>query len=507
MAESRNIYRSDNITGTILDTAHLQLDNELDRLSSLIEKETTATLFQAQQCQTRADQMLYQEGGILAGIIISRCYWEQENYRDGLKAIKDVSNRLNLLDTDQFLPEILHIHALHYWGQEKYLSAQQYWINALEQAALVGETDTEIECLIGLGNVWRITHEYKLAMSTHILAVNVANNARINCLEGKARIQLAWDYYQLNDYTEMLSVLDSAEEVLKHYPNNAWKAEMWDFRALALLGLERLEDAEKASLNAYQLAIKENISWMKTHSFISRARLELIRGNLDNAEKNLSAAENSARRFDNGELLSQISFQQSIVAEKQGNHEAALAAFRKYRKHSVKMLKEQTNRLSMDKAHSSKRQLDQRARKLINRIRGQIEFNHNERGFSNLVSETYWWEQMVLFKSELKASNHAVIIISHDIADYLQICIELAQCLCNRHDLIARLSEDKVGMLLAEKGEKAENLFCFLQQMINNYPWERRELTGSLPSISQHDILAFPFTLDQLEEDDGYITE
>ncbi|PWI32647.1 hypothetical protein DI392_14625 [Vibrio albus] len=484
-----------------MDKAQVQLDSELERLTSLVEKEPDTTLSQAQQSQIRADQTLYQEGGIQAGIIISRCYWELSDYRSGLKAIKDVHTRLNQLDTDQFLPEILHIHAQHYWGQEKYISAQQYWINALEQAALVGETDIEIESLIGLGNVWRISREYKLAMSTHTLAVNVANNARINWLEGKARIALAWDHYLLNDFTEMLSVLDGAEEVLKHYPNDAWKAEIWDFRALALLGLERLEDAENASVRAYKLAVKENISWMKTHSFISRARLELIRGNLDSAEQSLAQAERSAKKFDNGELLSQICFQQSIVAEKQNDYETALTAFRKYRKHSVKLLKDQTNRLSTDKAHSSKRQLDQRARKLINRIRGQVEFRNDGNGYSNQVSETYWWEQLVLFKSELKATTHVVVLISHQVSDYLDICIELAQCVCNRNDLIARLSEDRVGMLVAEKGEAADKLFQFLKQMINNYPWDRRGLTGPQPKVSQHDILTFPFTLEQLEED------
>ncbi|QWL02667.1 hypothetical protein JV212_16695, partial [Vibrio parahaemolyticus] len=67
------------------------------------------------------------------------------------------------LDTDDHLPEILHIFALQYWGQAKYYSAQQYWINALEQSALVDDIEIQIESLIGLGNVWRITNEHKLA--------------------------------------------------------------------------------------------------------------------------------------------------------------------------------------------------------------------------------------------------------------------------------------------------------------------------------------------------------
>ncbi|CSH91263.1 ATP-dependent transcriptional regulator [Vibrio cholerae] len=80
------------------------------------------------------------------------------------------------------------------------------------------------------------------------------------------------------------------------------------------------------------------------------------------------------------------------------------------------MLREQTLRVGMDKARSSKRQLEQRARKLINRIRGQHEFDP-EKHLSNVVSETYWWEQLVLFKTELKKSNHAVVVIQHPNAN------------------------------------------------------------------------------------------
>ncbi|POB65780.1 hypothetical protein CRN59_34710, partial [Vibrio vulnificus] len=96
----------------------------------------------------------------------------------GLKLIKEAHSKQNRLDNDDRLPQILHLYALQYWGQAKYYSAQQYWINALEQSALIDETEIQIEALIGLGNVWRITNDYKLAASTHELAVKVANNAR-----------------------------------------------------------------------------------------------------------------------------------------------------------------------------------------------------------------------------------------------------------------------------------------------------------------------------------------
>ncbi|NOH82331.1 hypothetical protein FCV43_09980 [Vibrio genomosp. F6] len=475
------------------------LEIEIEQLKSRIDSEPKDALRIAEQCLVRSEQILFQEGAIQSLMIMARCYWSLMDYRKGLKTIKEAYSKQSRLDTDNYLPEILHVHALQYWGQAKYYSAQQFWINALEQSALVDEVEIQIECLIGLGNVWRITNEHKLASSTHKLAVTVANSARIGWLEGKARILLAWDYYLLNNYVEMLSVLDGAQDALEGHQDKTWQAEVWDFRGLALLGLERLDDAEIATKKAHDLALKHNLTWIKAHSFISRARLELLKKKPKEATKLLLDAEQSASLFDNGELLSQICFQQSLVAEKQGDFEAALIAFKKYRQHSIKMLNEQTIRVSLDKARGSKRQLEQRARKLINRIRGQYEYDP-QKHYSNVVSETFWWEQLVLFKTELKHSNHAIIMLQHSDPAYLDVCTEIAHTLCNHNDLLSRLSSKRIAMLVSEKGDAAHQLFLVLSQMIEIYPWHRKGLTGELPKLTLQDILTFPFTLEQLEE-------
>ncbi|WP_394246313.1 hypothetical protein [Vibrio profundi] len=482
-----------------MDKNQYLLETELEQLQSRVDSEPQAVLEIAQQCLSRAEQVLFEEGAIQALMIMSKACWGIMDYRKGLKYIKEAHTRQNRLDTDNFLPEILHLHALQFWGQAKYYSAQQFWINALEQSALVEEVEIQIECLVGLGNIWRITHEYKLACSTHRLAVKVANNTRINWLEGKARILLAWDYYLLQNYVEMLSVLDGAEEVLEGHSDKTWQAEVWDFRGLALLGLERLDDAEKATEKAHSLAVEHDLTWMKAHSFISRARLELLRKNPNEASELLSLAEQSAGTFDNGELLSQICFQQSLVAEENHDFEGALVAFKKYRKYSTEMLREQTTRVGLDKARSSKRQLEQRARKLINRIRGQHEYDP-EKHFSHVVSETYWWEQMVLYKTELKRSNHSIIMFQHPDPSYLEVCTEIAHTFCNQNDLISRLSSERVALMLAEKGDAANEIFQTLKTMLDIYPWKRRGLKGQKPTISLNDILTFPFTLEQLEE-------
>ncbi|WP_299689385.1 hypothetical protein [uncultured Vibrio sp.] len=489
-----------------MDKNQYLLETELTQLKTRVDSEPLVILEITQQCLVRCEQVMFEEGAIQSLMLMARSCWNLMDYQKGLKYIKEAYKRQKRLDTDLFLPEILHLHALQFWGQAKYYSAQQFWINALEQSALVDDVEMQIECLIGLGNIWRMTHEYKLACSTHQLAVQVANNSRISWIEGKARIVLAWDYYLLNNYAEMLSVLDAAEEILKDHKDDTWHAEIWDFRGLALLGLERLDDAERATDKAHHLAVEHNLVWMKAHSYISRARLELLRERPEQAAELLRLAEQSANKFDNGELLSQICYQQSLVAEENQDFKAALVAFKKYRQYSIGMLREQTSRVSLDKAHTSKRQLEKRARKLINRIRGQHEYDP-EKHFSYVVSETFWWEQLMQFKTELKHSNHSIIMFHHIDSAYLDVCTEIAHTLCNQDDFISRLSSERVALMISEKGKAAEHTFQTLTTMLDIYPWHRKGLKGSKPSVSLTDILTFPFTLEQLEEDDSEVTE
>jgi tetratricopeptide (TPR) repeat protein len=482
-----------------LDRSKTQLACELALLKEQVSSQPKSTLRKAEQFRVTAEQMLFSEGEIQALLIMSHCCWCAMDYRQGLKLIKTAYDKQSRLENDDHLPEILHTFALQYWGQAKYFSAQKYWINALEQSVLNNNIEVQLESLIGLGNVWRITNQHKLATSTHELAVKVANNVRISSLEGKARILLAWDYYLQKDYVKMLTVLDGAAEVLKDHQDSTWHAEIWDFKGLALLGLERLDAAEVATKKAHQIAMEHDLTWMKAHSSISRARLELLHNNTENATRLLIAAEESARHFDKGELLSQICYQQSRVAEEQGQFEAAFHAFQKYRKHSLQTIKDQRHQLSQDKAHSSKRKLEQRARKLINHIRSQHEYDP-EKNLSNVVSETYWWEQLVLFKSELTQSNHAIIMIHHANPAFLDACTELVHSLTAPTDLVSRLSTDRLAMLIADKGQAAESLYKTVQSMMNIYPWERRGLKGPTPTLYLQDILTFPFTLEQLEE-------
>ncbi len=476
------------------------LFQELEQLKPRIKSDPQAVLDAAELCMVKANQILFPEGVIHSLIIISRCHWSLMDFRKGLKHIRDAYSRLIQIDNDDALPEILHITALQLWGQAKFYSAQQYWIRALEQSALVEDTHIQIEALIGLGNVWRVFGEYELAKSTHELAVKVANSLRIDWLEGKSRILLAWDLQLLGHHVEMLSILDGAEEVLQDHNDATWQAEIWDFRGLAMLGLERLEDADIATQKAQQLVEQHDLIWMRAHSYLSRARLEAMRDNPTKATELLQVAEAAAISFEDGELLSQILFQLSRVAEQRGDFKAALDAFKRYRENSVGMLREQTFREGNDKARASKRLLEKRAFKLINRIRTQYEYDPNKH-MSQVVSENYWWEKLVLFKTQLKQTHYSVITIFQPKGENLDICLEVAHTLCNDDDLLSRISTERIGFLVSETEEKAQQLYDILRKMMAIYPWQRRSESNKTPIVELHNILAFPFTLEQLEEE------
>ncbi|KII76261.1 tetratricopeptide repeat protein [Vibrio renipiscarius] len=481
-----------------MDKSQHLLEIELEKLKLRIESEPEQVLSSAERCATKASQIFYPQGVIRSLIIMSRCYWALMDYRKGLKTIREAYTKLTLVENDDDLPEILHIHALQFWGQAKYYSAQQYWIQSLEKSALVDQVETQIESLIGLGNVWRALGEYELAQSTHELAVKVSNSMCIPWLEGKARILLAWDQYLAGHYIDMLSVLDGAEEVLQHHDDKTWQAEIWDFRGLALLGLKRLDDAEKATQHAQQLVEEHNLMWMKAHSYISRARLELLRQQPAQSAALLRTAEKAAKSFDNGELLSQIYFQQSRVAEEVGDYKVALQTFKQYRRHAGEMLRVQTSREGNDKARTSKRLLELRAKKLIHRIHHQFANDANKQ-MNKMVSETHWWEQMMLYKMALSSANHSVIVIHHSNQQGIEICAELAHSFCNNNDLLTRLSPNKLGLLLAETASNAEHIHGILKQMLDMYPWQRRGILNDQPRVDLYNILAFPFTLEQLE--------
>ncbi|CAM3631916.1 hypothetical protein VA7868_03799 [Vibrio aerogenes CECT 7868] len=254
-----------------MDKSLYLLEIEIEQLKQRLEISPEDVLRDAEQLLTRSKQIHYPEGAIQCLLIMSRSALQIVRHDRSLHYANEALDIQNSLDNDRYLPEILHLHAMNYWEDGKYYTAQQHWISALEQSTLEEQIEILIASLLGLGNIWRSTNEHYLACDIHQLAVKVANSTRIAWLEGRARILWAWDLYLLENFAEMLTVLDVAMELLENHHNQQWLAEAWDFQALALLGLERLEEADNAIQQAITLAKNINFPGF-SHMLISAAQ-------------------------------------------------------------------------------------------------------------------------------------------------------------------------------------------------------------------------------------------
>ncbi len=470
-----------------------QLHSTLQQLESRSHYDPSTSLERALICEQQAREDGANALRVRALLVIARSYNDLNQYRKGLKYIKEIYNCTS--ENDDKLPQILHLHARLLFGRKKYYSALQLWISALEQSSLIGNTVYMIKSLAGIADVWCITCGPALAAPTHELAARIANKHLLHALEGQIRLSLAWDHYQLNDYIKMLSELDNTEELLTHTQNNFLHTKLADFRTLALLALDRFDEAEAISARINDHHVPD----IDTHLYLSRARHALRQNYSDTALSHLRRAEKAALKTNNNELLGLIYRHQSEIAEHKNNYQEAYKAYKKFRHFAEKELKARKRWMGSDKAHQSRRQIDQRAQQLISRLYNQYDYNL-EKHFSNFVSETYWWEQLIQFKSQLSHSEHAVIMIQQDNPAYLEVCTELLHSISTPKDLIARLTENRLVMLISENRESTGTLFQALEKMIAIYPWQRKNLMPDNVHAELIDILSFPFTLEQLED-------
>jgi hypothetical protein len=135
-----------------------QIISQLKALELIIEVDTEKVKQDAEQFLLLSEKIHFKDGIAYSKLIISTAHWHLMQYHAGFKIAKELLHLHQELENDDLLPTILHTLALHSWGQAKLFSAQQFWIRALEQASLLGDNEIEIESLIGLGNIWRMTN-------------------------------------------------------------------------------------------------------------------------------------------------------------------------------------------------------------------------------------------------------------------------------------------------------------------------------------------------------------
>ena len=468
-------------------------DKIITRLTALeltVENESEAAKSEAEQLLTLCEDINFKYGIAYSKLIISNTYWHLVLYSQGLKIAKEVLQLHQELEDDDLLPSILHTLALHSWGEAKLYTAQNYWIQALEQASLLGNYQIEIEALIGLGNVWRMTNNLAQANSTHYIAAQRANFYRIPHLEAKAYILQAWDNYLLHHHKEMLPILLKAEELLKDNTNLTWKAEIYDFRGLAFLGLNDLTSAQQCCLYSNQLAKQHNLIWMKAHSAICLARIETAKGNFTTAYELLTKAEILSEQFDKGELRSQICLEQSRVAELTNDDEQALYSYKRYRQYEITLLQEQSNNLGRDKSNTSKKQLDIRAIRLINRIKDQLEYNSLS-SLTYLIPVDKWHQRLHDINTSSMSTQYHVVVIANSSKEKIRNITLLSHHYCKYGDALTRLNDTEIGLLLHAETNVCLEIIHSLSISLSTYPWHRYSNSTSVPEVNYFNIIEY----------------
>lgn len=457
--------------------------SNLNALDLIVEEDAEKARLGAEQQLILSEKLHFKYGIVYSKLIISTSLWHLLKYQSGFTIAKDLLILQQELDNDDLLPSILHNLALHSWGQAKLYSAQQYWIQALEQSSLLGNNKVEVESLIGLGNIWRMTNSLEDAKSAHNIAAQRAHYYRIPHLEAKAFILYAWDCYLLQDYQAMLPVLFKAEQLLSNSNNLTWKSEVYDFRGLAFLGLNDLNSAQQCCSYAYQTAQQHNLVWMKAHSAISLARIASAQSHYAHAYDLLTQAEVIAHQFDKGELRSQICLEQSRIAELTQDYEHALYSYKRYRQYEISLIQEQTNSLGKDKTRSSKEQLEKRAKKLIQRIEIQLEFNSIS-ALTYLLPLDKWQQNIKSLLSHSTNMDYYLITITDPSEDKLNNLILLGHHYCKHGDCMTRISKTEISLLINENYQRTQEIVHSLSSLFSSYPWHRYSLNSSIPSVN-----------------------
>jgi hypothetical protein len=483
----------------MLDKPQKQIDSELSVLRTTILDHPLRTAEQTQQVLLRAEKYYYPRGIILAKVILAHCHWNNMSYGKGLKVATEAGQVQDMLDSDEFSSEINHIKALNHFGKAEYFIAQHHWNIALEQAALNSDSHIELEAIVGLGNAWRLTNETILSATAHQLAIDLANYQHLLILEKKSRILLAKDLYQQGDYLNMLMELDAAEELAVEHIDYTWQAEISNYRAMAMLELNRLLDADVATQETLELCQRHDLTWMSAPAHVARARFYLSQHQYEKVDHHLSIAERIAATFDNGEILAEIFLRRSQSSEEQGKYEQALEAHKQYRECSLRKYANYTASFTHGKAHWSKSQLDQRSLKLLHRLRQLLDSTKRNNNGA-LVPETSWWEKLILFKTQLNSSTHSVILIQCNDAKVVERTTQFINSIASPDDYLAILNDEYLGWLIEEQNEGANAAFGEFKQLIDHFPWERHALPSDAIDVSLHSLTRFPFTLEQLTQ-------
>ncbi|SKA00205.1 putative TPR-like family protein [Vibrio cincinnatiensis] len=474
-----------------------KIQQNLERLKSQIETSNSEDiLLEANKLLLQAKQINFVSGIITALIILARVHWLREEYDPSVELIKEAESYHNNQDNDEILPEILHLYALNALSCSQHYTAKKYWLDALDKAMFTNNMVIEIESLLGIGDVLFSLEEYARSIEIFELAVQIANKTKNRKLEVRAYILLAKSYFELNHYIDMLTVLDLAEEKVDGKQCPTWNIKLWLLKSSALLKLNRIKDAKNAAFQAYNLSMSTSATNLRIHALGCLSKIALASDNHARALYLSDIAEAVAMKVDDKASLAKIYLYQSQLHQEVKDYQAALSAFKKYKTNTLEVVKGKTNNHNLDKNYKIKNQLAVRITKSINYLKSHHASDNNS--LNTLISETTWWEKLMIFKASLNNNAHSVIMFYHDNPRVIDECEKLISPLCVNNDFLSRLNHKRLGLLIFGL-DSAETVYKKIKMILRLYPWDRKGLIGEKPAVSYQDVLSFPFTIEQLD--------
>ncbi|MCE2571026.1 tetratricopeptide repeat protein [Motilimonas eburnea] len=446
---------------------------ELANIDSLLSHSPQAALPRVLQLVEAVRQTQNDQGYVTALLKMAEVYWHTMDYQAGLRVCRRVESILTPELEYQFSTQLFHRIATLNWGLARYRSAQHYWNQALEKSILHNEFELQLEALIGLGNVWRITANLTHSEAALKFALDTALLRNYEWIAGKASILLAWTLFLQKKYVDMLPLLARCNELLKDCPDQTWHAEIHDFRGLALLYSGSVSEAELEIKQALTIATEHNLAWMSAHASVSSARVAKKQGALSQANDFLQRAEELAKEFDQGELLSQICLERSEICQRLGQGGQALRHYRDFRRYELNLIKEQSISKGNDEYLSSRGQLDLRSKQLIKRINVSDQVNQIQH-LPYMRHKGAW-----LFSCRLRVEelNSVVVKIRFTSAVHAELAVALLHSMLQGDDRAAVWDVNTLVFKLTVSELETERLLENIKRLLDHYPWWRSQLS------------------------------
>ncbi|RJG49533.1 hypothetical protein [Motilimonas pumila] len=450
------------------------LAQALAAVDNIITERPVDALEKVTQIVNQVRSTNHDHGYVQALLKMAEVYWHTMDYHAGLKVCRRVESLLTIELEFEFCPELYHRYASLNWGLARYRSAQHYWNQCLEKSILSNQFKFQIEALVGLGNVWRITDSLHDAESALKFALELAVYCQFEWLGGKAAILLSWTLFLQQRFTDMLPYLDRGSKLLQDCTDQTWHAEIHDFRGLALLYSGDVEAAKSEVNLALNIATEHELKWMSAHASISLSKVAKETGELEAANQYLQQAETMALEFDEGELLSQICLERANICERLGVYLDALNHYQRYRNYSVNLLREQSASKGRDQYLSSRGQLDARSQRLIRRLNitdhvAQIEH------LPQFRLPQSWLHLVQLRRDQV---DWAIVRVTFSEPSATHFGLHVLYALLQPDDRITQWQQNQLLLTVQVAPDKHQKLLRHIQDLLSSYPWWLQGIEG-----------------------------